>query len=247
MDEMNLASTKLKLVLIGFAVVGVSVTLSLLATHASFSLGGEVSYTSSMIAALIIPLLVAPPSYGYVAWLSWKLKNAHDRLDSLAHQDALTALHNRRAFVEEASRRIAGEGRHMMVMIDIDHFKKINDRLGHAGGDNALRHAADLLRRSAPQGALLARLGGEEFGLLLVLPPDEGGASLAAAEAHVEAMRLQLKSVPLITPQGMVYVTASFGLAVTRPGEPLDALLGRADKALYTAKDEGRDRLHAIL
>lgn len=244
---MNLASTKLKLVLIGIAVVGVSVALSLLATHASFSTDGEVTYRSSMIAALIIPLLVAPPSYGYVAWLSWRLKNAHDRLNDLAHQDALTSLSNRRAFVDEATRRIAGAGRHMMVMIDIDHFKRINDRLGHAGGDNALKHTADLLRRSAPEGALLARLGGEEFGLLLSLPPDEGNAAIMAAEAHVEAMRLQLKSVPLITPQGMVFVTASFGIAVTRPGERLDALLGRADKALYTAKDEGRDRLHAIL
>lgn len=244
---MNLASTKLKLVLIGLAVVGVSVTLSLLATHFSFSLEGEVTYRSSMIAALIIPLLVAPPSYGYVAWLSWKLKTANERLNFLAHQDALTSLHNRRAFVEEASRRIAGQGQHMMVMIDIDHFKRINDRLGHAGGDNALRHTADILNRAAPRGSLLARLGGEEFGLLVTLPDDEGNAAVAAVEAHVEAMRLQLKSVPLITPQGLVYVTASFGLAVTRSGEPLDALLGRADKALYTAKDEGRDRLHAIL
>lgn len=246
MNDVRLASTKLRLVLMGIAVVGFSVTTSLVATHYSFMLTNSVSYTSSMITALVIPMLVAPPAYGYVAWLSWKLKNANERLDLLAHQDALTALKNRRAFIERATARLARGGAHMLVMIDIDHFKRINDRLGHAGGDNALKHTADILRSSAPDGALLARLGGEEFGLLLKLPADEGPAAAIAVQAHVEAMRMQLESMPLITPHGLIKVTASFGLAVARPDEPLDTLLSRADMALYAAKDAGRNCLHAI-
>ncbi len=246
MIDVKFAATKLKLVVTGLAVVGFSVIMSLVATHYSFVMSHSVSYESSMLTALIIPLLVAPPSYGYVAWLSWKLKNANDGLDFLAHQDALTALKNRRAFVDAAMMRMKGGVRHMLVMIDIDHFKRINDRLGHAGGDNALKHTADILRSTAPEGALLARLGGEEFGLLIALPYGEDKTAEAAAEAHVEMMRQRLESLPLISPQGLIKVTASFGLAVTRPDEPLEALMNRADKALYAAKNSGRNRLHAI-
>lgn len=246
MNDVTLASTKWKLVLMGLAVVGFSVIASLGATHLSFMMSDQVSYTSSMTTAFVIPLLVAPPAYSYVAWLSWKLKNANERLDLLAHQDSLTALQNRRAFIESATARLADGAPHMLVMIDIDHFKRINDRLGHAGGDTALKHTADLLRSTAPDGALVARLGGEEFGLLFALPTDEGDASMLAAQAHVEAMRMQLESMPLITPQGRIKVTASFGLAVARPDEPLDTLLSRADMALYAAKDAGRNCLHAI-
>lgn len=244
---MTLASTKLKLVLIGFAVVAFSVTMSLTATHLSFQMSGEVDYTSSMIVAAIIPLLVAPPSYGYVAWLSWKLKSANERLDILAHVDPLTSLQNRRAFVEAANARLTDGSMQMLAMIDIDHFKRINDRIGHTGGDEALKHAADILRRSAPKDALLARLGGEEFGLLVTLPRDKDGAAAAAAAAHIEAMRLQLESLPLITAQGLINVTASFGLAIAHPDELLDTLLSRADLALYAAKNAGRNRLHVAM
>lgn len=244
MSDVTLASTKSKLVLIGFAVVAFSVIMSLVATHLSFQMSGTVDYASSMRVAAIIPMLVAPPSYGYIAWLSWKLKTANERLDTLAHIDPLTSLQNRRAFVDAATARLSDGGGHMLAMIDIDHFKRINDRIGHAGGDNALKHAAEILRRSAPGDALLARLGGEEFGLLVPLLQDAGGASANAAAAHVEAMRLQLESLPVITPQGLINITASFGLAIARPDELLDTLLSRADMALYEAKHAGRNRLH---
>jgi diguanylate cyclase (GGDEF)-like protein len=243
MDEMNIASTKLKLVLTGIAVVGFSVVASLLATHVSFQISGKADYRTTMMVAFIIPMLVAPPSYGFVAYLSWKLKKANERLDKLAHLDPLTALHNRRSFVDAANIRLGKDSSQMLAMIDIDHFKKINDRIGHAGGDNALKHAAEVLRSSAPKEALLARLGGEEFGPLFALPQDAGGAAAKATEAHIEAMRLQLEAMPLITPQGLIYVTASFGLAISRPDETLDILLSRADMALYAAKNAGRNRL----
>ena len=243
MDEMNIAATKVRLVLTGLGVVAFSVIASLVATHISFQISGTADYATTMMVAFIIPMLVAPPSYGFVAFLSWKLKKANERLDKLAHLDPLTALHNRRSFVDAATARLGKDSSHMLAMIDIDHFKKINDRIGHAGGDNALKHAAEVLRSSAPKEALLARLGGEEFGLLFAIPHDERGAAATAAEAHIEAMRLQLEAMPLITPQGLIYVTASFGLAISRPDETLDTLLSRADMALYAAKNAGRNRL----
>ena len=243
MDEMNIAATKFRLVLTGIAVVGFSVVASLLTTHVSFQISGKSDYRTTMMVAFIIPMMVAPPSYGFVAYLSWKLKKANERLDKLAHIDPLTALNNRRSFVDAATARLGSGSSQMLAMIDIDHFKKINDRIGHAGGDNALKHAAEVLRSAAPKEALLARLGGEEFGLLFAIPHDERGAAVTAAEAHIEAMRLQLEAMPLITPQGLIYVTASFGLAISRSDETLDTLLSRADMALYAAKNAGRNRL----
>jgi hypothetical protein len=161
---MNIAATKVRLVLTGLGVVAFSVVASLVATHVSFQISGTADYATTMMVAFIIPMLVAPPSYGFVAFLSWKLKKANERLDKLAHLDPLTALHNRRSFVDAATARLGSGSSQMLAMIDIDHFKKINDRIGHAGGDNALKHAAEVLRSSAPKEALLARLGGEEFG-----------------------------------------------------------------------------------
>jgi diguanylate cyclase (GGDEF)-like protein len=247
MAKGHLASTKTRLILTGIACVAVSLILSLLATHISFLIEEEVTYWSAMVSSAVIPLIVAPIAFGYVGWLSWQLKEAHDRLERLAHQDPLTSLANRRAFVECAQDFIASGQQHVLAMIDIDHFKRINDQIGHAGGDNALKHAAEVLRRSAPKDALVARLGGEQFGILFPLPNDEGGAAAAASAAHIEAMRLQLESLPLITPQGRILLTASFGLALSRMGEPLDALLRRADMAMYAAKNAGRNRLHVAM
>lgn len=238
MQQTNRA-TILRLVLTGLLVVGGSVVASVTATHLSFMRNGTVSYSESMLVALLIPLLVAPPAYSYVAWLSWKLQRANHALDHLARRDVLTGLYNRRAFVEQAETLLADGHTHMLVMADIDHFKRINDSMGHAAGDLALQHAAKLLEGMAPAGAVVARLGGEEFGILLAASPD-GDAQLLAM---VDAMRERLEQVPFITAAGLTQMTASFGLARSRPDEPLDSLLCRADKALYEAKDGGRNRL----
>ena len=235
----------IRLILTGLAVVVGSTLASVGATHASFLLNGTINYRDAMLVALVIPLLVAPPATFYVSWLSWKLERTNAALDLLARHDPLTGLKNRRAFVEAATERLAGGAPHMLVMIDIDHFKHINDSLGHAGGDLALQHAASVIANAAPPGALVARLGGEEFGLLFATSggTQPADASPANAEALVEAVRAQLEALPLITPAGRTRMTASFGLAPARPGEALDHMLCRADAALYAAKDAGRNRL----
>jgi diguanylate cyclase (GGDEF)-like protein len=237
--EQKERATIVRLLVTGILVVGGSVAASMAATHLSFAANGTVTYGESMLVSLIIPLLVAPPAYGYVAWLSWKLQRANRALDQLAHRDVLTGLLNRRAFVEQAEQSLSKWGSHMLVMADIDHFKRINDTMGHAAGDLALQHAAKLLDSMAPDSAIVARVGGEEFAMLLPVTEAQDAAVLAL----VEAMRERLEQVPFIAAAGLTEMTASFGLARSVQDERLDSLLCRADQALYAAKNAGRNRL----
>ena len=211
------------------------------ATHAMFQIDGTIHYSDAMLVAFCIPALVAPPSFLYYVWVARRMEQLNRQLDRLAKQDPLTNLDNRRAFVEQASTRLGSGAAHMLVMVDLDHFKHINDNLGHAGGDLALQHAAAIISAAAPQDALAARLGGEEFGLLFAMQNGEGARD--AGEAMVDAIRLRLEALPLITPAGLTRMTASFGIALSRPDENLDHLLCRADNALYAAKNAGRNRL----
>lgn len=229
------------MLLAGILVVGLSIGCSLAATHASFQTHGEVTYGDAMLVAFCIPALVAPPSFVYFVWITRRMEALNRQLSLLARQDLLTRLDNRRAFVEQAGARLAGRKSQMLVMVDIDHFKRINDSLGHAGGDLALQHAAAIISAAAPADALVARLGGEEFGLLFAL--EAGERACAAGELVVDAIRLRLEALPLITPAGLTRMTASFGIAISRADESLDHLLCRADNALYAAKNAGRNRL----
>lgn len=225
----------LRLILGGVLVVGFSVAASMLFTHLSFVSFGDLEYGDAMWAAAIVPLLVAPPAYGWIAWLSWRLHRANAALETLARCDALTGLANRRAFVEDARARLAAGAPVQLLIADIDHFKRINDSMGHAAGDLALTHAAGVLARAAPEGALVARIGGEEFALLVPAETD--------ATALVARIAGELAHMPVPAAAGLQRMTCSFGVAVAQPGEGLDALLSRADAALYAAKDGGRDRM----
>jgi diguanylate cyclase (GGDEF)-like protein len=153
------------------------------------------------------------------------------RLGVLAHLDDLTEIANRRSFdarlaVEHARAGRAG-GELSICVLDLDHFKVFNDTYGHPAGDDLLRRAVASWSPSLRPEALLARLGGEEFGLIL---PD---ATSEAAEAVVERLRR-------VTPPE---VTFSAGIATWDGVEPIAAAFRRADAALYRAKSEGRDRL----
>lgn len=122
------------------------------------------------------------------------------------------------------------------VMLDIDHFKRINDTWGHDVGDQVLRHFAALLQAQVRRDDVVARLGGEEFVLLLPgLLRDQVGGLLARLLDALRAAR------PLADRPDLAY-TCSAGVALVRPGEGAEALLRRADQALYVAKRGGRDR-----
>jgi diguanylate cyclase (GGDEF)-like protein len=127
-----------------------------------------------------------------------------------------------------------------VLMLDIDHFKQINDTYGHAGGDMALQHFAALMRAELRSIDSCGRLGGEEFAILLP------GASLEAAQRIAERLRLKLAESSVEIDGKSVALTASIGIALLHPADVNpDAVLQRADAALYQAKATGRNRVVA--
>lgn len=165
------------------------------------------------------------------------LEQAHEELGRRARIDALTGLLNREAMLEEIGiLRDAGEDG-AMLMIDVDHFKLINDTYGHQSGDDALQEIARTLTASVPPGALVGRLGGEEFALFL--PCDRSEAALDAAEK----VRLAIRDIDF-APDGVRHsITVSVGMAMSTPDDALSAVMKRADLNLYKAKRAGRDRV----
>lgn len=152
--------------------------------------------------------------------------------------DPLSAVYNRRGFEERSAPQMQNANlRAVLVLADLDAFKSINDSYGHDTGDQVIVAFARLLRDTAPRNAIVGRLGGEEFAMLL---PD---ANIATARLLAESLRVSFLSlhIPELPPH--VRCTASFGVAERVPGEGLSELRRRADAALYTAKRTGRDRV----
>jgi diguanylate cyclase (GGDEF)-like protein len=171
--------------------------------------------------------------------LALRASRAHSELTAQARVDPLTGLANRAAFTAalEAERRDP-RGRSAVLFLDLDDFKVVNDGLGHAAGDELLRHVAARLGRALRPGDLCARLGGDEFAVLL---PD------SADIAHAVARRLVgLVAAPLSVGGRVVHVGVSIGLAFTADGLSGDELLRHADAAMYAAKAAGKNRVHVF-
>ena len=165
------------------------------------------------------------------------------RAQTEATLDPLSGLHNRRGFelaVTETSgltQELAGVA---LLLADIDHFKQLNDTHGHLLGDKALRSIAQTMRASIKGRDIAARIGGDEFAILLPQTPIQGAATLA------EQLRIAVANGRIRRTNGAEVVgaiTVSIGLAVANPGECLDVLMERADAALYRAKRDGRNRV----
>lgn len=175
--------------------------------------------------------------HGYISDIS-DLKRVEEELRALSVTDSLTGIHNRRYFQERLTTEMArverGGGELSVIMLDIDHFKRINDQYGHAVGDRVLQAVCERIGHRLRRTDVFCRLGGEEF---MVLCPDIDGD-----HAHMLAEELwhSLRSAPIDV---VGVVTASFGIASWRPGEGADALLLRADSGVYAAKQGGRDRV----
>ena len=163
----------------------------------------------------------------------------------LAVRDGLTGLYNRRAFNELLVSAIANEdrrddGRLALVLLDLDHFKKLNDTFGHPAGDAALRSAARLLAQHLRKGDQAARYGGEEF--VVILPGTDRTQGIHAAER----LRLAVEKHRLVFEGARIPIAASFGVAIwPADGKEPDDLLASADRALYAAKQAGRNRVKA--
>lgn len=167
-----------------------------------------------------------------------------------ASRDALTGLYNRRAFFDRAQTLYqapaapvnapAAAGRLALLLFDVDHFKRVNDRYGHPVGDQVLREVARRARSQLRDGDLLARYGGEEFILLL------GPTTLADARATAERLRLVIAAQPVQADEHAIEVHVSVGVTLRHEArETLEQTIERADALLYRAKREGRNRVTA--
>jgi diguanylate cyclase (GGDEF)-like protein len=203
-----------------------------------------VSLLQAVDLAHALPLLgiVALPVIGTTAFVLMCLERIRGQWQRAASTDYLTGLANRRTVAESGERALHAarrlEAPLAVAILDADHFKRVNDTWGHATGDRALQHLANLLETTARRSDLPGRLGGEEFVLLLE------GADPAMALAAAGRFRDALRAQPLLLDGEPLALTVSIGIAVLGPDDRhFDDLLRRADAALYAAKAAGRDRV----
>ncbi len=169
-------------------------------------------------------------------------EQAYRLLRDQADRDQLTGLKNRRGFDQDFQRLHALAQRQelelSLALIDLDHFKKINDTVGHQAGDQALRHAAKILKQRTRKTDLLARLGGEEFVICML------GCSAQECVKQVDGLREKLLATPLELADNKIRMTFSSGVAqLDVDGVSVSSLISNADRRLYRAKNSGRNRV----
>ncbi len=172
---------------------------------------------------------------------TWELERALAQVREMAMRDDLTGLYNRRNLMEYLSRQKAladrGTLAFTMCYVDLDHFKRVNDLFGHQRGDEVLKAFADIARTVVREEDFVARIGGEEFVLVLT------NANVADAVQVSNRLRRQTQLM-MIDPKAPDFaVTASVGVAAYRAREAVEQLMSRADAAMYTAKTQGRNRV----
>jgi diguanylate cyclase (GGDEF)-like protein len=211
------------------------------------SFQGAGSLDSALAVSVILNVALVLFSWRLYASLrneSTDRKAAEERVAFLTRRDALTGLGNRHSFLNDSAtliRKSASRGRKVaMLLLDLDHFKTVNDVNGHDIGDAMLQLVADLVDAHTPDGALLARLGPDEFGALFTY--EDGRPDLVDAVAERLVAEL---GQPLNVAGAVIHSGASIGLARSEPGcESIERLMRRADIAMFASKNAGRNRYH---
>ncbi|PPC75100.1 hypothetical protein C4K68_22305 [Pokkaliibacter plantistimulans] len=179
------------------------------------------------------------------AYLIWSYdisqrKAMEQELVKLASTDTLTGLHNHHSFIQQSRCWLVNSAQPAfcaLLMIDIDHFKQINDNYGHTIGDQAIQSVAHTLQAGLRKGEILGRINGEKFALLMPISTNEDIFSL------MEALRQRIETHPMTIQDYTLYLTVSVGAAFYRPSMSIEELLERADTSLYQAKAMGRNRV----
>ena len=210
---------------------------------------GFIVLTACLMADLLKELGVVPlpsglPILGFIVLFLASARSLNDRFgreEEASRTDSLTGLWNRRGFLEASDGalvRSRRSGKPVSIALgDLDHFKEVNDRYGHAAGDEVLKTVAAAIRASLRGQDMAARWGGEEFILLLPDTPKEGALHVA------ESIRRAIASLPMEYDGHAIGITASLGVAEHWTGRNLEETIAHADAALYRAKEEGRNRV----
>ena len=217
-------------------------------TYGRVALTGEPAHFEHYTEALdkIFEVIAYCPEIGQFACLFSDItgrKRLEAALREMTLTDDLTGLANRRHFMACLDEELDRLQRHatlcaVVLMIDLDHFKSVNDTFGHAMGDVVLRHCAMIMQDSLRKIDRVGRLGGEEFAILL------SGADLAAAQSFAERLRQKFANTPVMQDDPLILVTVSIGVSALKAQDlSVDSALERADAALYQAKAEGRNRV----
>lgn len=195
----------------------------------------------AILTAIVLPIVIAPPAIAYTTYQEMLNHDLMIKIHRMAHTDEMTGLANRRAFMGEAQDALEQHNfmaRNRTVMIvDIDHFKRVNDEFGHAAGDAALSHIARVMQTAMPHDALIARLGGEEFAISTSF--DE----MSDLHGLAESIRQSVATQPLRFEKQTIAMTISIGASIAYEDDTVSTLLSRADVALYDAKHAGRDQI----
>lgn len=237
---------KLDLLLAGVMVVAGAIyfTRPLIAWLANLS-GPAQGYLTTSYAAISQSLGAGTLMAQALVILLIMMRDTTAEIMATSETDSLSGLLNRRGFDAHAGRgfeRARGRGLPaVLIAADLDHFKAINDSFGHATGDRVIAHFAQMLRRAAPDGAVVGRPGGEEFVILLA------GQDLAEARGYAERVRRDFAAHAAADMGLDRPLSASFGIAATMRGDTLSELSRRADAALYRAKSGGRNRVAVAL
>ncbi|MEO9339201.1 GGDEF domain-containing protein [Mesorhizobium sp. SB112] len=236
----------LKATIVTLLAVGASLLAALTVVPA---LGGVVD-GNAWLMCIVCPLVVAWPASAYTFWQNAKLQQAHRELSRAhahlrsAHRnltkkaslDDMTGMLNRESFFVELESLRDQPNRGALLIIDADHFKKINDGFGHLAGDDALLSIVAAIKRAVRSGDVLGRIGGEEFGAFLV------GASDEEAELVAERVRREVEAIRFRpTDQQIIPLTVSIGGTLCAVGASVRDIMRRADAKLYEAKRGGRN------
>ena len=202
---------------------------------------GPDSLARAMLVSTILPLVIAPPILFLFGHLGLKNHRLAREVAQFAYTDWLTGLANRRAFSSLAQDYLDAKTQPgtapTLFLLDIDHFKAVNDRYGHDVGDTALVHVAQQITLVAGTDTFVARLGGEEFAVIRMF------RSPHQAERFAQRLRTRIAETPIVNEAARLCITASVGACMFEPDDTLAAALKRADRALYASKRAGRNRV----
>lgn len=197
-------------------------------------------HSQALRTSIVLPLIIVPLCVGIVSYRAGQSHRRLIALSKLAQTDEMTGLANRRAFMHAASIRFETSNFEYqalaLMIVDLDHFKQVNDVHGHDAGDEVLIHAAHQIQEACPEDSLVARLGGEEFAVMMPYQ------TIADLHQRAEAIRARVDSTPCDYQGTTILVSASLGVGIVHPRDTVSSVLSRADNALYDAKDQGRNR-----